>query len=233
MNTFATTVDHLDHLRDHAAMLKRHLPWNCLAEADTRALLVYFQAERRYLEVFCKEAVMTIIPGLEELQATKRAEPLTLARNRAPDKRAIRELGKALKDLDDFCASHVQPLIVRLDRGLTMMEALPLTQDADDLHRKYVSAWMTLRKEVKAQLPLAWRVLIAARELFEGLPDAQQQEAIGIWGPLRGKGTDYGPLLRRSWPAEALEDLDRRARHQGVIDLDRPFPNEKYERRHK
>lgn len=217
-------VARLDRQRDNIAALRATLPWNCADEEDQRALLVWFQAERRYLETFCREAVMTIIPGLEEVPAkAPRAEKLT---NVKPGKRSgsLRELGQALRDLGDFCQREALPLVARLEAGMARIEACELSREGDAEHDRLLAYWLKLRAQLREHLLVVWRLAVVAREEYQGLDATRREEALGIWGPLQGEWAhDYSPLINRSWPTRQLRDLDRRAAEQGVVDLTDPF----------
>jgi hypothetical protein len=218
-------VAKLDRQRDQLARLAATFPWRCDTEEDQRAALTYMRAERRYLETYARDALMTIIPGLEELDELLAKQPEKLTNFAPQPKGSIRELGLALKTLDDFCAEVAIPLIARLERGLDKMEALPMTREGDEEHERLLAYWRERREELRGMLQVAWRFAIVARQEFASLDKAEQDKAVAIWGPLKGDNAlDYAPTLHRSWPKERVRALDDRAIAEGDIDLANPFP---------
>lgn len=209
-----------DRQRAQRDALRAQLPWNAATPDEERQLAVWYRADERYLDTYCEDIVMSIFADLTPIEDKGRDRF-----ERDPGPASLDELGRRVKDLDNFVRDHVAPLIARLEKGLDLMAGLPLTEAGDRKHAEYVALWIGVRRQVREALPVSWTIAAPAARLYESLPPALKEEAERTWGPLyQPHPGNFGPLWRRHWPVARLVAVDEAAKREGLWPFDQEYP---------
>lgn len=200
--------------------LRATLPDNLLTPDDARALEVWWLADERFLAFWCKEVLARVFEDLEPVQSEQDSASARALETAAATKL---EFATRIGLLLEFVEQEVKPRVIRLDKGLDLMDQTPV-EDVDRFV-KLKHQWLKIRTELKRALPHAWHLASAVRSFYAQLSPGLQDWAVEKYGPVHGKSeTDFSPLLRVAWPSEAIKELDERAKRHAVYPLEEEQP---------